>query len=191
MKKILLIISILLVACTNTPVYNVSPKDITFSPLSLELKDYSGEIINFTINNPSALCINLIPDIVIYTKIDNKEYIIQRKNEITIRPSANFSFSFGAGKDLTNETSLGIIIENTKEYLIYNNKDLEIKPLSDKTFNISINTKNLYYIKDNKDIPVRNELLYGYINFYDSSFLIKTIPFQLNLQNIVENSLIF
>lgn len=181
MKSILLFLTLLLFSCTSSPTHEVFPTTVSLSPKLLALDKYTGEVITFTIDNPSALSLTLIPDIVIYTKIEDNKYTVQIKNEIIVKPSASFTFTFGGNVSNSNDTSLGIIIESTKEHLIYNYKELEIKPLSKKTFDLSINTHNLYYTKNSKNILITDEVLYGYINFYNEKTLFTTVPFTLQL----------
>ncbi len=180
MKKLLIILTLFLFSCTNQETYKVSMNSVIICPDSIELTDYSGEVINLSIKNPNAKSLYLTPDISLYTKINEKEYLIQRKNEISIKPTASFTFSFGG--EVSNSNSLGFIIESSKEYLIFNPKDFYISPVSQKNVSFSLNTNNLYYTIDKKDVLVSNEELYGFISLYNDSNLLKAISFKLKLK---------
>ena len=180
MKKLLLILTLFLFSCSNNETYKVSMDSVIICPDSIELIDYSGEVVDLSIKNPSAKALYLIPDISIYTKIGEKEYLVQRKNEVSIKPTASFTFSFGG--TVSNSNSLGLTIESSREYLVFYQKDFYINPVSQKNIDFSINTNNLYYTMDKKNILVSNEELYGFISLYHDNNLLKAIPFKLKLK---------
>ena len=69
----------------------------------------------------------------------DKEYIVQKKNKFSIKPNISFSFSTGSkGSDFSN--SLGIIIENDKEYFNYSQNEFIISSNSSKQIYLSIHT---------------------------------------------------
>lgn len=180
MKKLLIILSLFLFACTNNETYKVTMESTIITPDSFELLDYSGEVIRLSIKNPSAKSLSLSPDISLYTKVNEKEYLVQRKNEVSIKPSASFTFSFGGS--VANSNSLGLTIESSREYLVFNQKDFYISPVSQRDIDFSINTNNLYYTMDKKNILISNEELYGFITLYNDNNLLKAIPFRLKLK---------
>ena len=184
MRKLIIIFILFFVSCSNNENYKVTMDSVIVSPETLSLTDYSGEIISLQIRNPSAKSIYFTPDITIYTKVDDKDYLVQRKNELSLRPTASFTFSFGGIS--TNSSSLGLIIESSKEYLVFNQKDFSVNPFSQKKVDFSINTNNLYYTKDKKNILVTREELYGNISVYHDGSVFRTIPFSLNLRQISE-----
>lgn len=188
MKNLVIFISLLFLSCANSEVYRESFDSVVISPKVIELDTYTGEIINFHVKNPTAKNLHLNPDIAIYTKLDGKEYLIQRKNEITVKPSASFSFTIGGNKS-SDETSLGLVIESSKELLVFNHKDFDIGSYNEKTIGFAINTKNLYYTRENTNILVSNEKLYGYINFYLGEEIFRIVPFKLELKNSSKENL--
>lgn len=169
---------IFLFSCTNNEVQQ-NPNDfVSISPNKLELSNYSGELIYFQITNNSSNTIFLNPDISLFTKYNDKEYVVQRKNEFFIKPSISFSFSKSSkGSDFSN--SLGIIIENKEENLIYNENEFRIKPNSSAQVSLSIINKDLYFQIKNEKIPITNQNIYGYLNFYIDNERIKTIEIQI------------
>lgn len=166
---------IFLLACSNNEAKLTSPNSIFISPDNLELSNYSGELIHFQVTNNSENTILLIPDISLFTKYNDKEYIVQKKHKFSIKPNISFSFSTSSkGSDFSN--SLGIIIENNDEYFNYNQNDLIVNPNSSKQIYLSILTNNLYIQIEDKNIPILNENIYGYLTFYVENSEIKSIP---------------
>jgi len=188
MKKLILFLSFFIFSCTNNELYKPSLDSVLLTPNVLELNEYTGELISFHLNNPTSNSFHLNPDITLYTKVDGKEYLVQRKNEITVKPSASFSFSVG-GNTSYDEASLGFVIESSKELLVFNHKDFDIRPYSDKNISLSINIKNLYYTKNSQNILVSDEELYGYISLYHDDDIFRIIPFKLKLKNSLKENL--
>lgn len=179
MKYILIsFLLIFLLACSNNEVKIDLSNSIFISPDNIELSNYSGELIYFQVINNSKHTIYLIPNISLFTKYNDKEYIVQKKNKFSIKPNISFSFSTGyKGSDFNN--SLGIIIENDKEYFKYNQNDFIITPNSSKQIYLSILINNLYFQVEDNNIPIINENVYGYVNFHIENTLIKSIPILL------------
>ena len=184
MKYILISFSLIfLLACSNNEVKLNTSNSIFISPDNIELSNYSGELIYFQVTNSSKHTIYLTPDISLFTRYNDKEYIVQKKNKFSIKPNISFSFSTGSkGSDFSN--SLGIIIENDKEYFNYSQNEFIISSNSSKQIYLSIYTDNLYFQVENKDISINSENIYGYIKFYVENNEIKSIPILLNKQSM-------
>ena len=166
---------ILLLACSNNKTRITVTDSIFIKPNNIELSNYTGELIYFEITNNSKNSIFITPDISLFIKYNDKEYLVQKKNKFTIKPNISFSFSTGSkGSDYSN--SLGIIIESNKESLSYNQNEFIINSNSSKTISLSILTDNLYFQIGSKDIPINNDDIYGYLKFYADNIEIKSIP---------------
>ena len=178
-KSFIFLLLIVLLSCSNKETRIPLNDSIFISPKTLELTNYSGELISFYVTNFSDSSVSIVPDIIISTKYNDKDYIIQKKSEIYVKPNISFSFATTpSGSE--NTSSLALVIESYKEFLVYNPKDFVINPQSSKKIGLSIKTDNLYFQVENKNIFVTNEKLYGYINFYHNDYLINSVPVTIN-----------
>ena len=85
MKYLLISFSLIfLLACSNNEVKLNTSNSIFISPDNIELSNYSGELIYFQVTNNSKHTIYLTPDISLFTRYNDKEYIVQKKNKFSI-----------------------------------------------------------------------------------------------------------
>lgn len=185
-KLTVFLFGLFLIACSNIEDnIAVDKNSYSFIPAEINIKNYEGENIPITIKSNIEENLNLRLDVYLNVIIDGKEYALQRHLKNKITPSGGFEISLGSRS--TNESSMeiGFSITQEKHIIEINNTKMpfiiKIKGNKEKILKMKVITKDLYYIKNEKEIDFEEGIIHGSIDVYTSKneIYITTIPIEI------------
>lgn len=185
-KLTVFLFGLFLIACSNIEDKIALDKNsYSFVPAEINIKNYEGENIPLKIKSNIEENLNLRLDFYLNVVIDDKEYALQRHSKNKITPSGGFEISLGSRATNTSSMELGFSISQEKHIIEIDNTKMpfiiKIKGNKEKTLKIKVITKDLYYIKNEKEIDLNQGTIHGSIDVYTSKneIYITTIPIKI------------
>jgi hypothetical protein len=185
-KLAILIFSLFFIACSNIEdKISIDKNSYSFIPTEINVKNYAGEKIPIKIKSNINENLNLRLDFYLNVEIEGKEYPLQRYSKNKITPTGGFEISLGSRSTNTSSMELGFSITQEKHIIEVDNTKMpfiiKIKGNQEKTIKMKLITKDLYYIKNGKEIDFEKGIIYGSIDVYTNKneIYINTVPIRI------------
>ncbi|MBN2838933.1 MAG: hypothetical protein JXM74_09295 [Fusobacteriaceae bacterium] len=178
---LMILLSFFIVSCTSFDKKETFVNLIDIEPKFIKTSNFEENFFVFTITNNSETAVTISSQFKLLVNIDNKEYQVQKKSDFTFSPNLNFGFSFSSKKRQYNN-SLGLIIESSNSFTNFENNEYKLQPQESLLIRLELETDKLYYKMSNKKIPLTDEILYGYFEFYGNNLFIFRVPVEFQYE---------
>lgn len=186
MKMLMIVFALVLIACSNLSKVELTSDSYSLYPKEIVIDGYEGENIYFEVESNVDESLNLRFDVHLSAYVDNMDFTLRRRRETRVKPSGGFEMSIDNKSVTTSNLELGITIAQENHLVEINNinvpLNLNIRRRKKEIIELRIINKNLYYIRNGKEITMESGTIRGYIDISSTGgdVHIGTIPIHID-----------